>query len=287
MKTVHEISSIRDGIHHARMSGKSIGFVPTMGNLHEGHLSLIRSAKRDGHFVVASIFVNPMQFNDANDLARYPRTLEQDQVLLAQEGCDVLFAPNAMEMYPDGQQDHCVVHVPVVSEGLCGGSRPGHFDGVSTVVTKLFNIVQADAAYFGEKDFQQVAVINKMINDLCIPTVLHRVPTARADDGLALSSRNGYLSEAERARAPELFAALQQLADNIRKGNNLADSINMAIEQLNDGPWRCDYVEIRNSQTLQVMQQNDTNQPGEWVILAAAFLGAARLIDNLVITLNR
>lgn len=297
MISLHTISELREQIQAARRKGLVIGFVPTMGNLHAGHISLIDRAKKECDFVVSSIFVNPLQFNDKNDLERYPRTLEADQDKLTQAGCDLLFAPNAMEMYPNGQEQQSIVHVPDVSEGLCGGSRPGHFDGVSTVVTKLFNQVQPDYAYFGEKDYQQVAVIKKMVNDLCIPIQIVTVPTARAEDGLALSSRNGYLSEEERALATGLYQILQEIAEALQERQNaftgshsqgldkpLAVSaiLEQASQKLEKRGFKPDYLEIKRAVDLNTATDADT----ELVILGAAFLGKARLIDNLVITLK-
>ncbi len=283
MITVHTIRELRDHVRNARANGRRIGFVPTMGNLHDGHISLIDRARGDDCFTVASIFVNPLQFNDKSDLARYPRTLPDDQAKLSAAGCDLLFAPDVDEMYPNGQDAQSIVHVPVVSEGLCGGSRPGHFDGVSTVVTKLFNMVQPDIAYFGEKDCQQVAVIRKMVADLNMPIEIVPVPTARAADGLALSSRNGYLNEQERALAIGLYQTLQEIAADFRAGQDIAASLATARSRLDQRGFRTDYLEIRRSDDLQPATLGDRSI----VILGAAFLGPARLIDNLQVTLNQ
>ncbi len=283
MITVHTIRELREHVRNARNSGRRIGFVPTMGNLHEGHISLIERSLAADCFTVSSIFVNPLQFNDKSDLARYPRTLPADQEKLAAAGCDLLFAPDVDEMYPNGQDAQSIVHVPVVSEGLCGGSRPGHFDGVSTVVSKLFNQVLPDMAFFGEKDFQQVAVIRKMVNDLCMPVEIVPVPTKRAADGLALSSRNGYLSAEERALAPGLYQTLSEIADDFKAGKDLSDSLKNAEERLNQRGFRTDYLEIRRTSDLAPATLNDHSV----VVLGAAFLGSARLIDNLQVTLNQ
>lgn len=283
MITVHTIAELRQHVRVARQAGKRIGFVPTMGNLHDGHISLIDRARSDSDFVVSSIFVNPLQFNDASDLDRYPRTLPQDQERLTAAQCDLLFAPNVNEMYPKGQDAQSIVHVPVVSEGLCGGSRPGHFDGVSTVVTKLFNQVLPDVAFFGEKDFQQVAVIRKMVDDLCMPIEIVTVPTARAEDGLALSSRNGYLSDQERQLATGLYQTLNEIADALNAGDAPNAAIAAATERLNSRGFQTDYLEIRSATDL----NEQVSGLSEVVILGAAFLGKARLIDNLVVTLNR
>ena len=286
MITVHTIKELREHVANARQAGKVIGFVPTMGNLHAGHISLVDRAKVECDFIVSSIFVNPLQFNDKQDLQRYPRTLPDDQKKLEAANCDLLFAPDVDQMYPNGQDEQSIVHVPVVSEGLCGGSRPGHFDGVSTVVTKLFNQVLPDYAYFGEKDFQQVAVIRKMAHDLCMPVNVITVPTARAADGLALSSRNGYLSAEERRLAVGLYQTLQEIAAELDQGLALDSVIRGAISRLNDHGFKTDYIEVRNAKDLSPLTSISTGTQ-EIVILAAAFLGNARLIDNMVVTLNR
>ncbi|MGB1091383.1 MAG: pantoate--beta-alanine ligase, partial [Oceanobacter sp.] len=232
MQLVHTIKELRELVAAARQQGQRIGFVPTMGNLHAGHISLVERAKQDADFLVSSIFVNPMQFNDPSDLERYPRTLEDDCQKLQAAGCHLVFAPNVHEMYPNGQGGMTRVQVPGVSEGLCGGSRPGHFDGVATVVTKLFNMVLPDTAFFGEKDFQQVAVIRKMVTDLNQPVEIVTVPTARAEDGLALSSRNGYLSEQERQQAPELYKTLISAIESIQTGRDIAHTLKEAETRL-------------------------------------------------------
>src|SRR5690606_27273715 len=229
-------------------------------------------------FVVASIFVNPLQFGPNEDLASYPRTLAADQDKLFEAGCHLLFAPNAEEMYPNGQGLQTIVSVPGVSEGLCGGSRPGHFDGVSTVVSKLFNMVQPDLAVFGEKDFQQLAVIRTMVRDLNMPVQIIGEPIVRAADGLALSSRNGYLSPAERESAPALYRTLKQMAEALRNGEqDYAALLRQGREALEAAGMRPDYLEIRSASDLQPA----TPETRERIILAAAFLGKTRLIDNL------
>ena len=283
MITLHTVSDLRAAVKAARLSGKSIGFVPTMGNLHAGHISLVDQAKKECDFVVASIFVNPLQFNDKSDLSRYPRTLPDDQVRLTAANCDLLFAPDVDEMYPVGQDNQSTVSVPGVSTGLCGGSRPGHFDGVATVVTKLFNQVLPDRAFFGEKDFQQVAVIRKMVEDLCQPVAIVTVPTARDHDGLALSSRNGYLTTEERALAPGLYLTLTEIGASVQAGEPVSQVLSEATERLNQRGFRTDYLEIRDARTL----SEDLSDTSELVILGAAFLGKARLIDNIVVTLKR
>lgn len=281
--TVSTVAELREYVRSAKFKGLSVGFVPTMGNLHAGHMSLIKQAKKHCDVVVASIFVNPLQFNDKNDLTNYPRTLEQDQSLLEENGCNLLFAPSVDDMYPNGQESQSLVSVPDVSEGLCGGSRPGHFDGVATVVTKLFNIVQADKAFFGEKDFQQLAVIRKMVADLCIPVEVVGVTTERNSDGLALSSRNGYLSEEELALAPALFSALQDVASAIQQGNDFVSTLEQAQERLNKQGFKVDYLSLCRESDLKPASNDDT----KLVVLVAAVLGNARLIDNLPFSLNR
>ena len=208
MNTVKTVRELRAAVARARSEGKRIGFVPTMGNLHSGHVALITKATQRVDFVVASIFVNPLQFGAGEDLDKYPRTLAADQEKLLQAGCHLLFAPSVEEMYPDGIAGQTRVSVPQLSEGLCGASRPGHFEGVATVVSKLFNMVQPDLAIFGQKDFQQLAVIKSLVHDLNMPIQIIGEPTVRAADGLALSSRNGFLSEEQRAVAPVVYRAI-------------------------------------------------------------------------------
>lgn len=282
MITLHQLDALREQVKAAKAAGKTVGLVPTMGNLHAGHISLIERAKAESDFVVATIFVNPLQFDDKNDLARYPRTLADDQAKLSAAECDLLFAPDATEMYPHGQAQHSIVQVPDVSTGLCGGKRPGHFDGVATVVTKLFNMVQADKAFFGQKDFQQVAVIRKMVADLNMPIEIISVPIKRADDGLALSSRNGYLSATERQQATALYQTLQALSADLIQGNAIQASIDAATAKLNQRGFTTDYIEVRRSQDLKPATSADT----ELVLLAAAFIGTARLIDNIELSLK-
>lgn len=282
MKTVETIAALRAEIKAARGEGKRIGFVPTMGNLHEGHMILVDRASEECDFVVASVFVNPLQFNDIDDLGRYPRTLAADQEHLKDRDCDLLFFPSVEEMYPHGQDAQTTVHVPVVSEGLCGDSRPGHFDGVSTVVSKLFHMVGPDAAFFGEKDYQQLAVIRKMAADLNMPIDIVGVTTCREENGLAMSSRNNYLTEAEREQAGLIYQQLNAIAEQLKAGNQQYRELeNAAKKVLSDNGFKPDYVEIRNADTLQPVTPEDRNV----VILLAALFGKARLIDNLHIAL--
>lgn len=284
MKTVETIAELQAEVKAARDAGKRVGFVPTMGNLHEGHMILVDQASEECDFVVASIFINPLQFNDIDDLGRYPRTLAADQEHLRDRDCDLLFFPSVDEMYPLGQDAQTTVSVPVVSEGLCGSSRPGHFDGVATVVSKLFHMVQPDAAFFGEKDFQQLAVIRKMVNDLNLPFDVVGVPTCREDNGLAMSSRNNYLSEQEKDNAGHIYRLLNEISESIKGGSTdfskLCDSAKKELTKLKFKP---DYVEVREANSLRPAVAGDT----ELVVLAAAILGKARLIDNLRINLPK
>lgn len=280
MITVTTIADVRQRVQAARNQGQRVGFVPTMGNLHAGHLALADAARANTDFVVASIFVNPLQFGPNEDLDAYPRTLEADQQGLTDHGVDLLFAPHVAEVYPDGMTLQTRVSVPGLGDMLCGASRPGHFDGVATVVTKLFQIVQPDLAVFGRKDFQQLTLIRRMVRDLSMPVTILDVPTARAEDGLALSSRNHYLSADERARAPALYRTLNQAAGQLRQGSaDLKTVSKQALTSLEAAGFRPDYFEIRHRHTLQEPLAEDL----ELVILAAAWMGRTRLIDNLVV----
>lgn len=282
MNTVKTLRELRAAVAQARAEGKQIGFVPTMGNLHAGHVSLVEIAAQRADFVVASIFVNPLQFGAGEDLDKYPRTLAADQEKLLAAGCHLLFHPDVAEIYPHGMGDQTRVSVPGVSEGLCGASRPGHFEGVATVVTKLFNMVQPDLAVFGEKDYQQLAVIRALVQDLNMPIQIIGAPTQRAEDGLALSSRNGYLDAAQRSTAPTLYRSLQAIAEELRRGaRDYARLIDGAQEQQRAAGFVPDYLEIRNAVTLRPAQVDDCHL----VILTAAQLGGTRLIDNLVVEL--
>lgn len=281
MNTVKTVRELRAAVARARSEGKRIALVPTMGNLHSGHTALVTKAAQRADFVVASIFVNPLQFGPNEDLATYPRTLAADQEKLLQAGCHLLFTPAVEEMYPHGMADQTIVRVPVVSEGLCGGSRPGHFDGVSTVVSKLFNMVQPDIAVFGQKDFQQLAVVSALVRDLNMPIQIIGEPTARAADGLALSSRNGYLTDAERAAAPTLYRVIRQIGNALDSGEpNHEQLLAEGRKELEAAGLRPDYLEIRQSATLRPAAVGDQNL----VVLGAAFLGKTRLIDNVHLT---
>lgn len=282
MNTVSSVQHLRDAVAQARRAGQRIALVPTMGNLHAGHVSLIEQARRSADFIVASIFVNPLQFGANEDLDSYPRTLAEDQDKLAAAGCNLLFTPTVTEMYPNGMHGQTRVLVPGVSEGLCGASRPGHFEGVATVVCKLFNMVQPDLAVFGEKDYQQLAVIRTMVRDLNLPIEIQGAPIVRAADGLALSSRNGYLDAAQRAAAPALYRSLQQLAECLRAGETEHAALIADAQRAQQAAgFRPDYLEIREAFSLRPATPADRSL----VLLTAAHLGSTRLIDNLSVTL--
>ncbi|MEJ2763986.1 pantoate--beta-alanine ligase [Photobacterium sp. MCCC 1A19761] len=282
MQTFAEIAPIREQIRAWRRDGRRIAFVPTMGNLHEGHLTLVRKARELADVVVVSIFVNPMQFDKADDLNNYPRTLDDDLAKLNTEGVELVFTPTPEIMYPQGLDRQTSVDVPGLSTMLEGALRPSHFRGVSTVVTKLFNIVQPDLACFGEKDYQQLALIRQMVTDMAMDIEIIGVPTVREMDGLAMSSRNGYLTVDERQRAPVLARSMRWISSQIRGGrNDFADIIVDANDQLRAAGLQPDEIYIRDAATLQPISES-TQQA---VILMSAFLGNARLIDNQVVEL--
>ncbi len=287
MKTVSQISELREQVKQWRQQGLSIAFVPTMGNLHAGHIALVEEAHQHADKIVASIFVNPMQFGANEDIDSYPRTMADDQQKLTAAGTDLLFTPTPDIIYPKGVAKQSFVEVPNVSDGYCGESRPGHFRGVATVVCKLFNLVQPDVACFGLKDYQQVQVIQTMVEDLSMAITIVPVATKREANGLALSSRNGYLTVEEKAAAPALHRNLQWLAAKISEGYQHQDSIDFiglakqASKAINDAGLTTDYLHVCHAQTLQPASEDDT----ELVILAAAHCGKARLIDNLQVTL--
>lgn len=283
MQTVETISALRALVARARGEQKKVALVPTMGNLHDGHIALIHCARQRADCVVASIFVNPLQFGANEDLANYPRTPDADREKLVNAGCDVLFAPAVEQIYPDGMRNQAIISVPRVSEGLCGAARPGHFDGMATVVAKLLNIVQPDVAVFGEKDYQQLAVIRSMVRDLNMLTDIVGAPTIRAADGLALSSRNGNLSEQQRRIAPVLYASLKQMAASIRELHQVDESLLQACRlSLIDAGVDLDYFEIRNAQDLSPAREG----AAQLVLLVAARIGTTRLIDNLTVDLR-
>lgn len=282
MQTFADISALREQIKQYKREGRSVAFVPTMGNLHEGHLTLVRKARELADIVVVSIFVNPIQFDRADDLNNYPRTLDEDLSKLNSEAVDLVFTPTPEIMYPEGLDKQTFVEVPGLSFMLEGASRPGHFRGVATIVTKLFNIVQPNFACFGEKDFQQLAVIRQMVRDLCQDIEIIGVPTVREMDGLAMSSRNSLLTLDERQRAPVLARTMRWMSSAIRGGrDDYASVIDDAKDQLRAADLEPDEIFIRDARTLQPVN-GDTRQ---LVILISAFLGKVRLIDNLLIEL--
>lgn len=278
MLTCEAVDELRASVAVWRKAGKRIAFVPTMGNLHAGHLALVTAAGRMADRVVVSIFVNPMQFGEGEDFAAYPRTFDEDQAQLIAAGVDLLFAPTVDTIYPRDSRQQTRVEVPGLSDVLCGVSRPRHFIGVATIVCKLFNLVLPDLALFGEKDFQQLQVIRRMVSDLAFPIEIVGRPTVREDDGLAMSSRNGYLTSAQRATAPLLYKTLLATADGIRRGNLDYGALEKEAEKaLAEGGFRPDYFAIRRAEDL-AMPDESTEA---LVILAAAYLGSTRLIDNL------
>ena len=278
MQTVERVEALRAALHVWRLRDQRIAFVPTMGNLHEGHYSLVTLARKHAQRVVVSSFVNPTQFGPNEDYARYPRTPEQDRAGLEAAGCDLLFFPQVAEMYPFGIE-HCVkMHVPVVTEELDGAWRPGHFDGVATVVTRLFNAVQPDVVVLGSKDFQQLLTIRWLVRDLAMPIEVVAAPTRREADGLAMSSRNQYLTAEERARAPEIHRALRAMQSGLRSGRTLAQVEAEALARLQAAGFSVDYIELRRARDL---ARPAAEERRGLVALAAARLGSTRLIDNL------
>ena len=282
MLIIETLPLLRQQIRRLRMEGKRVALVPTMGNLHDGHMKLVDEAKARADVVVVSIFVNPMQFDRPEDLARYPRTLQEDCEKLNKRKVDLVFAPSVKEIYPNGTETHTYVDVPGLSTMLEGASRPGHFRGVSTIVSKLFNLVQPDIACFGEKDFPQLALIRKMVADMGFDIEIVGVPIMRAKDGLALSSRNGYLTAEQRKIAPGLYKVLSSIADKLQAGErDLDEIITIAGQELNEKGFRADDIQIRDADTL--LEVSETSKRA--VILVAAWLGDARLIDNKMVEL--
>ncbi len=278
MQTVHDAASLRNVVRAWRAQGLSVGSVLTMGNLHAGHFSLVQQALQRCDRVLATVFVNPTQFGQNEDFGRYPRTLEQDRAGLALHGCHLLFAPTVDVMYPFGTEHTTKVHVPVITDTLEGAHRPGHFDGMSTVVTKLLNLVQADISVFGQKDWQQVLVVRRMVRDLAMPIEILDAPTLRETNGLAMSSRNQYLSPEEHGQAALIYATLQALRDEYRRGGIPADLERAAAAKLVDAGFVPDYVAIRRAMDLTMPGVQETGVIG----LIAARLGKTRLIDNLL-----
>ncbi|EEU9156334.1 pantoate--beta-alanine ligase [Escherichia coli] len=282
MLIIETLPLLRQQIRRLRMEGKRVALVPTMGNLHDGHMKLVDEAKARADVVVVSIFVNPMQFDRPEDLARYPRTLQEDCEKLNKRKVDLVFAPSVKEIYPNGTETHTYVDVPGLSTMLEGACRPGHFRGVSTIVSKLFNLVQPDIACFGEKDFQQLALIRKMVADMGFDIEIVGVPIMRAKDSLALSSRNGYLTAEQRKIAPGLYKVLSSIADKLQAGErDLDEIITIAGQELNEKGFRADDIQIRDADTL--LEVSETSKRA--VILVAAWLGDARLIDNKMVEL--
>lgn len=276
MRTEVTLQGLQAALSPVRLARKSIGFVPTMGNLHQGHIALVREAKKYCDVVVVSIFVNPTQFGAGEDFEKYPRTLEADSQLLADAGCDMIFAPSVQQMYGNKPQ-LTTVQVDDIANDLCGKSRPGHFTGVATVVTKLFNMVQPNAAFFGEKDWQQLAVIRHLTTDLCFSIDIIGVPIVRDEQGLALSSRNGYLSSEEKQTAIQIYQTLKMVEQDIKSGQTDLNAIlQRGRDYLSSQGFVVDYLEAR---TPDLKPVNDIQQ--DMVILAAAKLGSTRLIDNL------
>ncbi len=276
MITAENFQSLRATLAGWRKQGLSIGFVPTMGHLHAGHLSLIERARESCDRVVVSIFINPLQFNQASDFLAYPKTLSDDEQKLQAAAVDLLFLPDEKSMYPEGQQGITRVSVPGISGELEGACRPGHFDGVATVVNKLFNLVLPEQAFFGQKDYQQLLLIEQMVQDLNIPVQIHSVATCREADGLAMSSRNSRLSPELRRIAPKLYASLNGLASQLKQGSIFSQILPAAIAELESAGFRVEYISLRDT-GLQELQQYIK----PCVLLAAAWLGEVRLIDNI------
>lgn len=282
MLIIETLPLLRQHIRRLRQEGKRVALVPTMGNLHDGHMKLVEEAKTRADVVVVSIFVNPMQFDRAEDLANYPRTLQEDCEKLNKRKVDYVFAPAVAEIYPQGTETQTYVEVPGLSTMLEGASRPGHFRGVATIVSKLFNLVQPDIACFGEKDFQQLALIRKMVTDMGYDIEIVGVPIIRAKDGLALSSRNGYLTAEQRKIAPGLYKVMSSIGEKLQAGERDQDEmIAIAAQELNEKGFRADDIQIRDADTLLELTENSKRA----VILVAAWLGQARLIDNQSVTL--
>ncbi len=280
MLEIESIAALRSQLHKWRLAEQSLVFVPTMGNLHAGHLHLVEQARREADRVIVSIFVNPLQFGVGEDFEKYPRTLDEDRSALKSLAVDLLYTPGESELYPKGREAATRVLVPGLSEILCGATRPGHFEGVATVVAKLFNLVQPDVAVFGKKDYQQLLVIRRLVSELNFPIKIIGVDTVREEDGLAMSSRNRYLSADERKLAMQLHQVLQQTADKINSGSRNFQALqDAAIEQLNNAGFCTDYFEIRKSDDMGIPASEDR----KIVVLAAAQLGSARLIDNVEI----
>lgn len=283
MEVITDILSLREYLRKFHAAGNVIGLVPTMGNLHAGHLSLVNTALEHAEIVVATIFVNPLQFGKNEDLDSYPRTLDSDRQALEQAGCHCLFVPTVEELYQGSLDQQTLVHVPGITSDYCGASRPGHFDGVATVVCRLFNIVSPQQAFFGLKDYQQFLVIQKLTRDLAFDIEIVGVPTVREESGLALSSRNGYLDEVEKAEASQLYGILKMTGEQIQEGCRDYTALeNQARDKLQQANLKPDYFDICDAHTLKAARSSTK----EIVILGAVYIGATRLIDNLLLDLD-
>jgi len=284
MQIIHSISELRQTVAAVKQAGKVIAFVPTMGNLHQGHLQLVEKGLAEADRVICSIFVNPLQFGEGEDFDKYPKTLETDSKKLQQLGCDIVFAPSVDDMYPESEgqgRDQTQVVVPFISDILEGASRPGHFTGVATVVAKLFNMVQPDKAIFGEKDYQQLLLIKRMVRELCFPVEILSHPIVREDNGLAMSSRNGYLNDTQKQQAAAIYQTLKTLASRIKAGERDYSALEQeAAEQLDNQGFVTDYIKIQTTELAP-----PTPQSSHLVILIAAYLGSTRLIDNIQLTI--
>lgn len=282
MLVVHSKQELEEQLAEWRRHGEHVALVPTMGNLHAGHLSLVELAREHAERVVVSIFVNPTQFGEDEDFDEYPRTLERDTRRLKKAAVDLIFAPGVETMYPFGLKDATTISVPRITEKFCGASRPGHFDGVTSVVARLFALVQPDAAVFGQKDYQQQLVIRHMSLDLNLPVAIITGSTVREEDGLAMSSRNQYLSEMDRSKAPALYETLSAAGKELQGGRRDFEKLELeSAAKLTDAGFDVDYISVRRARNLEIPDRDCD----ELVILAAAHLGDARLIDNKVVTI--
>lgn len=278
MDIVETKTILKTKLDQHRAKSKSVGLVPTMGNLHEGHISLVKTAKSECSIVATSIFINPLQFGENEDLSAYPRTLAEDLDKLQEAGCDLVFTPAVAEMYAQDLSAETIIHVPGISENYCGKTRPGHFDGVATIVSKLFHMTSPNSAYFGLKDYQQFLVIKKMVRDLAMPIDVIGVPIKREASGLAMSSRNNYLSPAQRSTAAALNRVLEQTKEQVITGNlNFSALLESGIAEINKAGLKTDYLAICNDHDLSPAGPSSEHL----VILAAAYLGGTRLIDNV------
>jgi len=281
VQVIHSKDELAELLSEWRHNDEHVALVPTMGNLHAGHVALVEFAREHAERVVVSIFVNPTQFGEDEDFDEYPRTLERDQRRLKMSAADVIFAPSVETVYPFGTSNPTTISVPVLTENFCGASRPGHFDGVTTVVARLFSLVQPDVAVFGQKDYQQQLVLRRMAEDMNLPVSIVTSKTVREDDGLAMSSRNSYLTEEQRAIAPLLYKAISSVGDDLQNGRRDFVELESAAKQvLQDAGFEVDYFDIRRAQNLEIPDRDCD----ELVVLAAAQLGEARLIDNIIVT---